>query len=196
MSRYNRFLWILVAVLGAVMIYQFFMMNRNKAPYKQTYYASEYIFSNNSTAVSIHTVARFLFDKPEELKKTMDRFRSLSNKDKLKAYNDIFAKLSKSLKKPIKALSYQSTMTAKNATTLQIEENGIVSGLVSSTDNHVKIAMGKAEMKLDKNSKVIFVLPEGSKLISALPTPTSVNGNKLIWKGPMNLEFPEVEYKK
>lgn len=196
MSRYNRFLWILVAVLGAVMIYQFFMMNRNKTPYKQTYYVSEYIFDNNSTAVSIHTVARFLFDKPEDLRKAMDRFKSLSNKDKLKAYNDIFAKLSKSLKKPIKALSYQSTMTAENTTTLQIEENGVVSGLVSSTDDHVKIAMGKAEMKLDKNSKVIFDLPKGSKLISALPTPTSVNGNKLIWKGPMDLEFPEVEYKK
>ncbi len=196
MSRYKRFLWILVAVLGAVMVYQFFMMNKNKTTYKQTYYKSEYIFSNDSTSVSIHTVAGFLFKKPEDLKKAMDQFKSLSNKDKLKAYNNMFTKLSKSIKKPIRALSYQSTMTAESTTALKIEENGVVSGLVSSTDDLVKISMGKVDMKLDKNSKVIFSIPKGSKLISVLPTPTSVDGNELIWKGPMDLKFPEVDYKK
>ncbi len=196
MSRYNRFLWILVAILGAVMIYQFLMMNRSKPPYKQTYYSSTYVFSNNSSTVTIHTIARFLFNKPEELTKAMNRFKSLNNKEKLKAYNNIFAKLSKSLKRPLKALSYQSTMTAESATKVQIEENGVVSGLINSSGDRVTISMGKAEMKLDENSKVTFILPKGSKLISAFPTPTSVNGNKLIWDGPMKLEFPEVVYKK
>ncbi len=195
MSRYNKLLWIVVAVLAGVMVFQFFYMKKKPA-YKQTYYISEYTFSNNSTAVSIHSIARFVFDKSEDLKKAVEQFGGLSHKDKVKAYSDMFANLSKNTKTSIKVLDYQSTMTTLEGNTLQIEENGVISGIVTSNGDQMKISMGKVGMKLDENSKVIFNFPQSDKIISVSPTPTTVKGNQLIWKGPMDLEFPEVKYKK
>ncbi len=195
MSRYNKLLWIVVAVLAGVMVFQFFHIKKSPA-YKQTYYISEYTFSNNSTAVSIHSVARFVFDKPEELKKAAKQFEGLSHKDKIKAYSDMFANLSKNAKIPLKVLDYQSTMTIFKGNTMQIEENGVISGIVVPDGDVIKVSMGKVGMKLDKNSKVTFNFPKSDKIISISPTPTVASGNRLIWKGPMDLKFPEVEYKK
>lgn len=195
MSRYNKLLWIVVAVLAAVMVFQFFYLRRKPA-YRQTYYISEYTFSTSSTAVSIHSVARFVFDKSEDLKKAVEQFGGLSHEDKVKAYSDMFTNLSKNAKISVKVLDYQSTMTTLEGNTLQIEENGVISGIVASEGDRMKVSMGKVGMKLDKNSKVIFNFPQSEKIISVSSTPTVVNRNQLIWKGPMDLEFPEVEYKK
>ncbi len=195
MSRYNKLLWMVVAVLAAVMIFQFFYMKKKPA-YKQTYYISEYTFSNDSTAVSIHSVARFVFDKPEDLKKAVDQFGKLSHKDKLKAYSDMFTNLSKNTKTTIKVLDYQSTMTTLKDNVLQIEENGVISGIVTYDGDQMKVSMGKVGMKLDENSRVTFNFPQSDKIISVSPTPTVANVDQLIWKGPMDLKFPEVKYKK
>ncbi len=195
MSRYNKFLWIVVAVLIGVMIFQFFFMKRKPA-YHQTYYKSEYLFSNDSTSVSIHSVAKFAFNKADEMKKAVEQFQKMSSADKLKAYKEMFANLSKNTKVKINVLGYQSTMTTFGATGLKIEEKGIISGIIKQKGKITTVGMGNVEMKLDENSEVIFVLPKGSKLVSVVPTPTSVKENELIWKGPMNLKFPEVEYER
>ncbi len=195
MSRYNKFLWIVVAVLVGVMVFQFFFM-RKKPSYHQTYYKSEYIFSDNSTAVSIHSVAKFAFNKADDMKKAVGEFQKMSRSDKLKAYQDMFTNLSKNTKVKVNVIDYQSTMTTFGATGLKIEETGVISGIMEKDGKNTKIGMGEVEMKLDENSEVMFIFPKDVKIISVVPTPTTIEGNELIWKGPMDLKFPEVEYTK
>lgn len=194
MSRYNRFLWIVVGVLAVVMIAQFFFTNR-KPPYDQTYYYSEYIFSATST-VNVHSIARFDFHNTADLKKAEDQFKGLSQEDKMKSYRDMFANLSKSTKIPITVVSYHSTMTSVDSNTLQIDERSSINGILTLGATGNRISMGGVTMKLDQNSEVIFRLPQGSKVLSVAPTPTSADGATLTWKGPQELKFPEVTYKK
>ncbi len=195
MSRYNKFLWIVVAVLAGVMVFQFFFLKRKPA-YHQTYYRSEYIFSNNSTAVTILSVADFKFNKASDMDKAVTQFKKMSHADKLKAYKEMFANLAKNTKVSVKVLDYQSTLTTFGATGLKIEEKGVITGVLKEDGNTVHVGMGNVEMKLDANSKVIFKFPSSWKIVSVVPTPTSAKDNVLIWQGPMNLKFPEVECKK
>ncbi len=194
MSRYNRFLWIVVGVLAVVMIAQFFFTNR-KPPYDQTYYYSKYTFGATS-AVSINSIARFNFHTAADLKKAEDQFKGLSQDQKLKSYKDMFDNLSKSTKIPVTVLSYHSTMTAIDSNVLQIDESSTIKGILTASSTENRITMGGVTMKLDKNSEVIFRLPDGSQILSVAPTPTSIEGATLTWKGAQELKFPEVTYKK
>ncbi|WP_456399151.1 DUF4897 domain-containing protein [Mesoaciditoga sp.] len=195
MSKYNKLLWIVVAALAGVMVFQFFFMKR-KTPYHQTYYRSEYVFSNDSTAVTIRSVAKFSFDKVGDMKKAIDQFEKMTKSDKLKAYKEMFKNLSKNTKVNIEVLDYKSTMTTFGSTGLKIDETGVIAGIIKRDGKKMSVGMGNVEMKLDGNSEVIFSFPENVKIISVSPTPTLKRENELIWKGPMNLKFPEVEYVK
>jgi hypothetical protein len=195
MSKYNKFLWIVVAVLVGVMAFQFFFMKK-KPNYHQTYYRSEYIFSNDSTSVSIQSVAKFAFNKASDMNKAVEEFQKMSKTDKLKAYKEMFANLSKNTNVKVNVLDYQSTMTTFGATGLKIEEKGVISGVIKQNDGNMHVGMGNVEMKLDGNSEVIFTFPKDVKVVSVTPTPTIAKNNELIWKGPMDLKFPEVEYEK
>ncbi len=195
MSRYNKFLWIVVAVLAGVMIFQFFFLNRKPA-YRQVYYRSEYIFSPNSSAVTILSVAKFDFKNASDMNKAVSQFKKMSKTDKLKAYKKMFVDLAKKTKVNVDVLDYQSTLTTFGATGLKIEEKGVISGITKKDGKYWKIGMGSVEMKLDANAKVIFKFPSSWKIVSVVPTPTFIKDNILTWEGPMNLKFPEVEFEK
>ncbi len=181
MRKYNKFLWIMVGVLVVVMIVQFVLTTNRKPPYQQLSYQAEYIFSY-ATPVVINDSVKLYYSNPSDLQKAIDEFNKLSPQDKFKSYQQMFQKLSNSTKLSFVPISYDSTATIINANTLQFNEHSVVDG--------------KVGMKLDSGSVVTLKFPNGSKIISVSPTPTTFDNSVLTWNGPMDLSFPEVVYTK
>lgn len=195
MSKYNKFLWIMVGVLAVVMIVQFVMTANRKPPYEQLAYQAEYIFTY-STPVVINDSVKLYYSNSSDLQKALDEYNKLSPQDKFKSYQQMFENLSKSTKISFVPLSYDSTATVLNPNTLEFIEHSVVDGIVTVKGSNYYVSMGTIGMKLDKNSFVTFKFPQGSNIISVKPTPTSVSGSTLTWQGPMDLSFPEVVFTK
>ncbi len=195
MSKYNKFLWIMVGVLVVVMVVQFLLTTNKKPPYEQLSYYAEYTF-NYATPVSIYDTVSLYYANSNDLKNALSEFNKLTPADKLNSYKGMFTNLAKSTKIDLNAISYSSTATVVNDNTLKFNESSVVDGIVKVNGNDYQISMGKISMKLDKNSEVVFKFPAGTKILSISPTPTTIDNAVLIWKGPVDLQFPEVVYTK
>jgi hypothetical protein len=68
--------------------------------------------------------------------------------------------------------------------------------MVKETENGWITDFGenRLELKENSNSKLVFILPEDAKVISAEPEPTEKVGNVLTWKNVGEIKFPNVEY--
>ncbi len=195
MRKYNKFLWIMVGVLVVVMIVQFILTTNKKPPYQQLSYQAEYIF-DYATPVTINDSVKLYYANPSDLQKAIDEFNKLTPQEKFKSYQQMFQNLSNSTKLSFVPVSYDSTATIVNANTLQFNEHSVVDGIITVNGSDYIVSMGKVGMKLDNGSIVTFRFPNGSKIISVSPTPTTVENSVLTWEGPMNLSFPEVIYTK
>ncbi|HEU23903.1 MAG: DUF4897 domain-containing protein [Athalassotoga sp.] len=193
MSKYNRFLWIMVGVLVVVMVVQFVITANRKPPYEQIAYQAEYIFTY-STPVVINDSVKLYYANSNDLQKALDEYNKLSPQDKFKSYQQMFDNLSKSTKLNLVPVSYDSTATVLNPNTLQFTEHSVVDGIVTVKGSNYYVSMGKIGMKLDKNSIVTFEFPLDSRIISVSPTPTTISNSTLTWQGPMDLSFPEVVF--
>ncbi|PMP70505.1 MAG: hypothetical protein C0176_00230 [Mesoaciditoga sp.] len=193
MSKYNRFLWIMVGVLVVVMVVQFVITANKKPPYEQIAYQAEYIFTY-STPVVINDSVKLYYANSNDLQKALDEYNKLSPQDKFKSYQQMFDNLSKSTKLNLVPVSYDSTATVLNPNTLQFTEHSVVDGIVTVKGSNYYVSMGKIGMKLDKNSIVTFEFPLDSRIISVSPTPTTISNSTLTWQGPMDLSFPEVVF--
>ncbi|MGC8544504.1 DUF4897 domain-containing protein [Athalassotoga sp.] len=195
MRKYNKFLWIMVGVLVVVMIVQFVLTTNRKPPYQQLSYQAEYVFSY-ATPVVINDSVKLYYANSSDLQKAIDEFNKLSPQDKFKSYQQMFQNLSNSTKLSFIPISYDSTATIINPNTLQFNEHSVVDGIVTAKGSEYVVSMGKVGMKLDSGSVVTLKFPDGSKIISVSPTPTTFNNSMLTWNGPMDLSFPEVVYTK
>ncbi len=193
MSKYNRFLWIMVGVLVVVMVVQFVITANRKPPYEQIAYQAEYIFTY-STPVVINDSVKLYYANSNDLQKALDEYNKLSPQDKFKSYQQMFDNLSKSTKLNLVPVSYDSTATVLNPNTLQFTEHSVVDGIVTVKGSNYYVSMGKIGMKLDKNSIVTFEFPLDSRIISVSPTPTTISNSTLTWQGPVDLSFPEVVF--
>ncbi len=193
MSKYNKFLWIMVGVLVVVMVIQFVITSNRKPPYEQIAYQAEYIFTY-STPVVINDSVKLYYPNSNDLQKALDEYNKLSPQDKFKSYQQMFDNLSKSTKLSLVPVSYDSTAIVLNPNTLQFTEHSVVDGIVTLNGSNYYVSMGKVGMKLDKNSIVTFKFPQGAKIISVSPTPTTISNSALTWEGPMDLSFPEVVF--
>ncbi|BBJ27830.1 DUF4897 domain-containing protein [Athalassotoga saccharophila] len=193
MSKYNKFLWIMVGVLVVVMVVQFVITANRKPPYEQIAYQAEYIFTY-STPVVINDSVKLYYPNSNDLQKALDEYNKLSPQDKFKSYQQMFDNLSKSTKLSLVPISYDSTAIVLNPNTLQFTEHSVVDGIVTVKGSNYYVSMGKVGMKLDKNSVVTFEFPQDSKIISVNPTPTTISNSSLTWEGPMDLSFPEVVF--
>lgn len=195
MAKYNKFLWIMVGVLVVVMIVQFILTTNKKSPYQQLSYEAEYTFGYTAY-VDINDSVKLYYENQSDLQKALNEFDKLSPQEKFESYKKMFQNLSNSTKLSLVPLSYESTAIVVNPNTLQFNEQSVVDGIVTVSGSDYKVSMGKVGMKLDKGSVVTFKFPNGSKVISSIPTPTSIGTATLSWDGPMNLSFPEVIYRK
>uniref|UniRef100_A0A7V3VS84 DUF4897 domain-containing protein n=1 Tax=Mesoaciditoga lauensis TaxID=1495039 RepID=A0A7V3VS84_9BACT len=195
MSRYNKFLWIMVGVLVVVMVVQFIYTTNRKPPYEQLSYYANYTFGY-ATPVSIYDDVQLYYANPSDLQKALQEFNKLTPQDKFNSYTSMFDNLSKSTKIQFKAISYQSSATIIGDNTLQFNESSVVDGIVTLNGGEYRISMGNIGIKLDKGSEIVFTFPQGTRIISVKPTPTTVSDGILTWKGPVNLTFPEVVYTK
>lgn len=194
MAKYNKFLWIMVGVLVVVMVVQFVLTTNRKPHYQLLSYQAQYTFGY-ATSVVITDSLKLYYANQSDLQKDLSEF-NLSPQDKFDSYKKMFQNLSNSTKLSLIPLSYESTPIVVNPNTLQFNEQSVVDGIVTVNGPNYMVSMGKVEMKLYKGSIVTFKFPDGTKIISVIPTPTSIGTSTLSWDGPMNLSFPEVIYKK
>ena len=193
MSGFNRLLLIIIVVMIVIMGVQTLMIFLRKPNFTQVYYRACYTFKENGETVMDHTV-KLAFKKYEDLKNALNNFRQSSREDKMKVYKDVIGKLSKDIGRDLEVVSFASTASEVDGL-LQIHEVGVIKGIVKKEDDYNEISLGDNEIMLSGDSKLIFTLPEGAKVISVTPTPTQMRENVLVWVGPGKLKFPTVKYK-
>jgi len=194
MSNFNKFLIVMIVIMAGIMVFQIFWSFSRRPNFTQVYYRATYTFSKSGETIMDH-VARFAFKKYEDFRKTLDNFQNFSQDEKKKAYVDVMNKLSKDIGQEIKVVSYNSTATEYEGL-LQIHEIGIVEGFVKqSFDGTKEINLGNNEINLTGDSRIVFILPEGSQIVEVEPTPSERRGNVLVWNPQGKMKFPRVKYK-
>ena len=181
MSSFNRLLLIIIIVMIVIMGVQTLMIFLRKPNFTQVYYRACYTSRENGEIVM-------------DLRNALNNFRQSSKEDKMKVYKDVIGKLSKDIGRELQVVSFVSTASEVDGL-LQIHEIGVVKGIIKRENGYNEISLGDNEIMLSGDSKLIFTLPEGAKVISVVPTPTQMKENVLVWVGPGKLKFPTVKYK-
>lgn len=194
MSRFNKFLIIMIVIMAGITIFQIFWSFSKRQNFTQVYYRATYTFSKSGETTMDH-VARFAFKKYDDFRKTLNNFKNFSRDEKEKAYADVMNRLSKDIGQEIKVVSYNSTATEYEGL-LQVHEIGVVEGFIrQSVDGTKEVNLGENEINLTGDSRIIFVLPEDAQIIEVEPTPSERRGNVLVWNPQGRMKFPRVKYK-
>lgn len=190
----KKLMWILLAVIIVFAGFNIFTFFNNQQNYEQVEFSATYSFERGNET-KIENEVLFAYEKESDLEESMEYFNSVSIDEKMANYKEVLSKLEEQSDRPIEVLEYDAVAYKENGL-LRIEEVNVVTGMVKETENGWITDFGenRLELKENSNSKLVFILPEDAKVISAEPEPTEKVGNVLTWKNVGEIKFPNVEY--
>jgi hypothetical protein len=190
----KKLMWILLAVIIVFAGFNIFTFFNNQQNYEQVEFSATYSFERGNET-KIENEVLFAYEKESDLEESMEYFNSVSIDEKMANYKEVLSKLEEQSDRPIEVLEYDAVAYKENGL-LRIEELNVVTGMVKETENGWITDFGenRLELKENSNSKLVFILPEDAKVISAKPEPTEKVGNVLTWMNVGEIKFPNVEY--
>jgi len=190
----KKLMWILLAVIIVFAGFNIFTFFNNQQNYEQVEFSATYSFERGNET-KIENEVLFAYEKESDLEESMEYFNGVSIDEKMANYKEVLSKLEEQSDRPIEVLEYDAVAYKENGL-LRIEEVNVVTGMVKETENGWITDFGenRLELKENSNSKLVFILPEDAKVISAEPEPTEKVGNVLTWKNVGEIKFPNVEY--
>lgn len=190
----KKLMWILLAVIIVFAGFNIFTFFNNQQNYEQVEFSATYSFERGNET-KIENEVLFAYEKESDLEESMEYFNSVSIDEKMANYKEVLSKLEEQSDRPIEVLEYDAVAYKENGL-LRIEEVNVVTGMVKETENGWITDFGenRLELKENSNSKLVFILPEDAKVISAEPEPTEKVGNVLTWMNVGEIKFPNVEY--
>lgn len=190
----KKLMWILLAVIIVFAGFNIFTFFNNQQNYEQVEFSATYSFERGNET-KIENEVLFAYEKESDLEESMEYFNGVSIDEKMANYKEVLSKLEEQSDRPIEVLEYDAVAYKENGL-LRIEEVNVVTGMVKETENGWITDFGenRLELKENSNSKLVFILPEDAKVISAEPEPTEKVGNVLTWMNVGEIKFPNVEY--
>ncbi|OOC43617.1 DUF4897 domain-containing protein [Thermosipho sp. 1074] len=180
--------YILLFMIVAFLIFDFFTIFNRKPKFDITYYQT-IIETDYSNAATITTIAGLSFNDPKE----MENYKVSYTQNSSATFLDYFKKISEEIGKNMSVKMYKNS-ASERAGILEIQEVAVIENLVTIGNNKYTLSLGNIQINPNENSSFIVYIPKESVLISAQPTPTSIIKNKLYWSGNTLKNFPTVIY--
>ncbi|ANQ53929.1 hypothetical protein BG95_05785 [Thermosipho sp. 1063] len=180
--------YILLFMIVAFLIFDFFTIFNRKPKFDITYYQT-IIETDYSNAATITTIAGLSFNDLKE----MENYKVSYTQNSSATFLDYFKKISEEIGKNMSVKMYKNS-ASERAGILEIQEIAVIENLVTIGNNKYTLSLGNIQINPNENSSFIVYIPKESALISAQPTPTSIIKNKLYWSGNTLKNFPTVIY--
>ncbi|TYB83853.1 MAG: DUF4897 domain-containing protein [Kosmotoga sp.] len=189
--NFNKILIIMVIVVVAFTAVNIFMTLSNKLQVETVFYDSEYEYDANGTVIMRSTML-LRFDKPSQIEQFLGQFDK-DKETKISEFQQSVDQISKDLSRSMVVTDFASTATQVASDRVEVKEYSVIKGFAGVQNGQVNTSIGELNIDLQDDSKLTFLLPPDSKVLSVAPTPTySPQSNIFIWEGTGEIRFPEV----
>lgn len=187
----TKFIYLILVVMLVFMVVEFlFVTIGRRAPFEIVYYRSnlEYDYDGNAT----FTTVVGLYFKDERKREEYKNAYLEASKEGLGKY---FQDISKQVGREIVPYDYTVKMEEKSGV-LEVTEKTFLKGAAEVKDGVVDTGMGNLTIGMSGETEIVVKIPEDAVLISAVPTPTVLEGNVLVWRPKESIPFPKVTFRK